>query len=120
MARSTTAGASTAPAAATCYALAFVPGRKTVGPLDQWSELCDVMHLLSAPTWKAAEPEGCEGAISESYLRNSMRGILAGVCRITACRASATSPVVGRLANVIESQGPVLMCISAARPTPPD
>jgi hypothetical protein len=50
--RSTTAGASTAPPAATCYALAFVPDRKTVCPFDRWSQLCDVMHLLSAPAWK--------------------------------------------------------------------
>jgi hypothetical protein len=29
------------------------PTRKTtVGPLDRWSELCDVMHLLSATAWK--------------------------------------------------------------------
>ena len=25
---------------------------KTVAPLDRWSELCDVMHLLSATAWK--------------------------------------------------------------------
>jgi hypothetical protein len=38
-----------------CYALASVPRGKTVetaGPSDRWSELCDVMHLLSGAAWK--------------------------------------------------------------------